>query len=864
MRLLVLFILVLAVTVDGRMRMKGGKGEAHSRSKRTIGDIINWKLGILQSLFGGIKGLFGGKGNGGGGGGYGAPPSYQPPRNPRPNHGGGGSKFNLPRIPLKGLFGKGNSGGGSRPTYGAPKPSYGAPKPSYGGGAAPVGPPRPSYGGNNNNNNGGSGYNNGGNGGGSFGPSNAIKMLEAPNLATGRPPAGSGYNGGNQNFGGNQNNYNAPQAAAAGDSYGAPQAAPLDSGDSYGAPQAAPLDSGDSYGAPQADPIDSGDSYGAPQADPIDAGDSYGAPQAAPVSAPNSYGSPQAAPVQAQNSYSSAVQSAPDSYREAKLIPQQQPAQAQDSYGAALAPSIGASASYSTGQSVSQPSAAPAQDSYGVPQSPVLSTSNAASAPDSYGTPTGPVIVEARAPAAVNEADSYGTPESPVIAARAPVASAPDSYGTPESSVLSPDTFQETRSNEADVAIIQSTLQQVQSGSVSSVQDVPVIQSNAAPAVEEEDSYGNPAAQVLPEVVDVRDQFNQDNTVDVYGSALAPVGTSAPVPEEIFTQDSKAPTSFDSYNNIQTSLENAVQDIDLTGTGGELDSYGGNDLNTIRVLDQNVDLPVENFNEAPATPTSAPILFTYAPDARTESAELADPLDILPENYDDSNYAQYDDYDPNDVPADQAEDLSGYGSPAETTTEDLQSYESTAEDLDLRAVQFTTGAADPEITTYSPPIDFKVGTTAPVGIEAADIQYEDEVVSDVLSNGVDSSGEEYIEVVAAPIYDNEYEDEEDTDYEPAGNSIPLQQEEEEEGETADLPNYQPVVLLLGTPEKDTTELPGYGEESEPKEPAKRKAGNYKGAAAKPRYNNWFGRANDWSRKIQRVQGRIRFKNQYFK
>ena len=44
---------------------------------------------------------------------------------------------------------------------------------------------------------------------------------------------------------------------------------------------------------------------------------------------------------------------------------------------------------------------------------------------------------------------------------------------------------------------------------MSSEQDVPVIQSNAAPAVEEEDSYGNPVAQVLPEVVDVRDQFNQ-------------------------------------------------------------------------------------------------------------------------------------------------------------------------------------------------------------------------------------------------------------------------------------------------------------------------------------------------------------------
>ena len=30
-------------------------------------------------------------------------------------------------------------------------------------------------------------------------------------------------------------------------------------------------------------------------------------------------------------------------------------------------------------------------------------------------------------------------------------------------------------------------------------------------------------------------------------------------------------------------------------------------------------------------------------------------------------------------------------------------------------------------------------------------------MSDVLSNGVSSSGEEYIEVVAAPLYDDEYE-----------------------------------------------------------------------------------------------------------
>ena len=73
---MLLLAAVAVATVDGRVRMRGGKGELHSRSKRTIGDIINWKLGILQSLFGGIKGLFGGKGNSNGGS-YGAPPPRQ-------------------------------------------------------------------------------------------------------------------------------------------------------------------------------------------------------------------------------------------------------------------------------------------------------------------------------------------------------------------------------------------------------------------------------------------------------------------------------------------------------------------------------------------------------------------------------------------------------------------------------------------------------------------------------------------------------------------------------------------------------------------------------------------------------------------
>ena len=58
---------------EARTRQRGGKGVASSqpqhghRAKRTIGDIINWKLNLLQSIFGGITGLFGGGKKPGGG-----------------------------------------------------------------------------------------------------------------------------------------------------------------------------------------------------------------------------------------------------------------------------------------------------------------------------------------------------------------------------------------------------------------------------------------------------------------------------------------------------------------------------------------------------------------------------------------------------------------------------------------------------------------------------------------------------------------------------------------------------------------------------------------------------------------------------
>ena len=70
-----LLVLASAPTKAAR-RMKGGKGDTHHhRSKRTIGAIINWKLNLLQNIFGGITGIFGGGGGGGGGGSssYGAP-----------------------------------------------------------------------------------------------------------------------------------------------------------------------------------------------------------------------------------------------------------------------------------------------------------------------------------------------------------------------------------------------------------------------------------------------------------------------------------------------------------------------------------------------------------------------------------------------------------------------------------------------------------------------------------------------------------------------------------------------------------------------------------------------------------------------
>ena len=144
--LLVILLIISFSHIDARHRQRGGK--SLHRSKRTIGDIINWKLNLIQSILGGIGGIFGG--------GKSPKPSYGP-RPQRPSYG------SRPQKP---------SYGNQRPSRPRPRPrpqpqprpsGYNARPQRPGGASRPASRPQ-------------------------FGPSNAIKMLKAPNLATAAPP----------------------------------------------------------------------------------------------------------------------------------------------------------------------------------------------------------------------------------------------------------------------------------------------------------------------------------------------------------------------------------------------------------------------------------------------------------------------------------------------------------------------------------------------------------------------------------------------------------------------------------------------------------------------------------------------------
>ena len=116
----------------------------------------------------------------------------------------------------------------------------------------------------------------------------------------------------------------------------------------------------------------------------------------------------------------------------------------------------------------------------------------------------------------------------------------------------------------------------------------------------------------------------------------------------------------------------------------------------------------------------------------------------------------------------------------------------------MRGVEFSSAApdlalSDPQPTTYRAPIDFDLGTTASSGIDVVDVVLlkENEEYDDSLSNGLDS------------LYPDEYEADDETDYKAGQETIPIVLEETEPAaeEEEALASYDPVVLLVGTPEK---------------------------------------------------------------
>ncbi len=503
---------------------RDSSAQPHSRQKRTIGHIFDMFRKMMDSMFGGGK-KGGKKGNRG-----------RRPQRP-------GSAYGAPQAPSSG--------------YGAPQsPSsgYGPPRrPSYGGGGGGQRPPPP--------------------------PPRGRPNLSG-GYAGGQPPPRPPVRAPNNNYGGPQFN-----AAPAGDSYGGPQFNSAPAGDSYGSPQAPTLNNNnlDSYGSPQAQPLSAGDSYGSPQAAPIS---NYGRGQgsSAPRAPSQEFGPGSAIKIlPAPNLATAAPPSAPSNYGSPGLTPDT--FAAPDSYGSPQAPAL---------------NSAPNVDSYGSPQAPTL---NANSAPDSYGSPQAP---------AVGAPDSYGSPQANVLTPN----SAPSSYGGP---VSAPDSYGSPQQQQGGPIISINNapapspnnpfIRQPQSNYGNSAAPLPVTpgnnnlvgnfipNSNPAPAPNSygapaQSSYGSPAPapapapggygapaplpqpiqdidlpQNTPIVIEGRGQSGQRaQSIDAYGSP-APVGTSAPVPDEILNE--RAP---DSYEGAPRRDSTPVGELTSTKVEGEDDS----------------------------------------------------------------------------------------------------------------------------------------------------------------------------------------------------------------------------------------------------------------------------------------------------
>ena len=137
------------------------------------------------------------------------------------------------------------------------------------------------------------------------------------------------------------------------------------------------------------------------------------------------------------------------------------------------------------------------------------------------------------------------------------------------------------------------------------------------------------------------------------------------------------------------------------------------------------------------------------------------------------------------------QDLSSYGNDLYDDAPASPAFE------DLRGIEFTTQAElpaldDPEPTTYRAPIDFDLGTTASSGIDVGEVFTSLEGDDDALADAVTEAS-----------YDDDYETEDETDYTPQNERIPIVLDDNSLNDTEEsLPSYDPVpVLLVGTPEK---------------------------------------------------------------
>ena len=577
----------------------------HSRNRRTIGRVFDMFRGLFDRIFGGKKG-------GGGGGGYGAPQkkpaaSYGPPTKPP-------SGYGPPKSPKKPSYGRqkqrkpkpGYGAPGPKPRPPQPRPPRPRPPPSR---PLPPSPPRPR-------------------------PQRPQAPIQpgygGPRPS--RPVSG-GYGGpqipNQPNYGSQQqqqqsndlDGYGSPQAPVVGggdiDGYGSPQAPVVGGGDidGYGAPQAPVVGGGDidGYGSPQAPVVDGGniDGYGAPQAPVVGGGGirnsgQYGAPTApvGPVRQPTYGSAPQPNYGSSQQQFRGAPQPSigpsiqlsvgapfPAAPINNNAIPTS--ASLADSVFRMIpAPNLATGRPPTEGGAIAQGN----QDSYGSPQGQVIGSGstairgNAQANQDSYGSPQGPVIGNGDTRQAGN---SYGSPQAPRVTS----SSAGNSYGSPVAPTSSSNPFISSSAPPLSVYTSQATFPAQNSGNIiigagkaqAPSSDINIITvgngASASSGLSNVDSYGSPVGpgpitdidlpSVIPGAIQpgVEPRTEAEAAVapkDVYGSPVAPVGTSAPVPQDVLKQIENNLPEFD--NEVFPTGNDIVPEGELVSTVIEEDS----------------------------------------------------------------------------------------------------------------------------------------------------------------------------------------------------------------------------------------------------------------------------------------------------